>query len=188
MSIEEHCRKHGYISQFLSLMRFQQIQRYLTLRDKSVHPRQEGETFAWPVEPVATIIRQNCSTLWSQNSYLAIDEAMISYRGRSHHKFKLPKKPIKEGYKVWVLGDAGYDDWLWHSRVDGPEEIPENGLNVDRKTITGSTKIRLAPMFALVIRLAQRLRRIHPTRVFCFLLDNLFLNLNVSQAQDLSRR
>ena len=43
-------------------------------------------------------------------------------------------------------------------------------------------KIRLAPTFALVIRLAQRLREIHPERVFCFFLDNLFLNLNVAQA------
>jgi hypothetical protein len=28
-------------------------------------------------------------------------------------KVKLPNKPIKEGYKVWVLGDGGYVyDWL----------------------------------------------------------------------------
>jgi hypothetical protein len=42
--------------------------------------------------------------------------------------------------------------------------------------------VHLAPTFALILRLAQRLRQIHPTRVFCFFLDNLFLNINVSQA------
>ena len=109
---------------------------------------------------------------------------MIPYRGRTKHKVKLPNKPIKEGYKVWVLRDGGYVyDWLWHSRIDGPEGISEKGIDVDRASSTGhSITVRLTPTFALIIRLAQRLRRIHKTRVFCLFLDNLFLNLNVSQA------
>jgi Transposase IS4 len=109
---------------------------------------------------------------------------MISYRGRTYHKVKLLNKPIKEEYKVWVLRDSGYIyDWLWHSRVDGPESIPEKGIDVERASSTGeSTTVRLALTFTLVIRLAQRLRRIHKTRIFYFFLDNLFLNLNVSQA------
>ena len=135
---------------------------------------------------MAIIVKQNYKTLWSPSSHLAVDEAMIAYRGRSVDKVKLPNKPIKEGYKVWVLGDAGYVyDWLWHSRVDGPEDIPEKGLNVDRVESTELiklTKVHLAPTFALILRLAQRLRAIHPERVFCFFLDNLFLNINVAQA------
>jgi Transposase IS4 len=92
----------------MSLVRFQQIQRYFTLRDRAVDPKKEEETFAWQVEPVATIVKQNCRALWLFSSHLAIDKAMIAYRGRSSHKVKLPNKPIKEGYKVWVLGDHGY--------------------------------------------------------------------------------
>jgi Transposase IS4 len=111
---------------------------------------------------------------------------MIPYRGRTKHKVKLPNKPIKEGYKVWVLGDGGYVyDWLWHSRIDGPEEIPTKGFEVDKASSEEegeSTKVLLAPTFALVIRLAQRLRQIHKSRVFCLFLDNLFLNVNVAQA------
>ena len=183
---EEHWQESGYLNEFLSLVRFQQIHRYFTLRDKFSHPRQENETFAWQVEPIASIIKENCKAAWWPSSHLAVDEAMIAYRGRTVHKVKLPNKPIKEGYKVWVLGDSGYVyDWLWHSRINGPEGIPQEGLNVDRVQSTEATeltKIHLAPTFALVIRLAQHLRQIHPTRVFCFFLDNLFLNLNVSQA------
>jgi hypothetical protein len=33
---------------------------------------------------------------------------MIAYRGRTLDKVKLLNKLIKEGYKVWVLGDADY--------------------------------------------------------------------------------
>ena len=84
----------------LGIKRYQQIHRYFTLRDRFVQPRQEGESFAWQVEPAASIIRQNCSTKWIPSTHLAIDEAMIPYRGRSIHKVKLKNKPISKGYKV----------------------------------------------------------------------------------------
>jgi Transposase IS4 len=134
---------------------------------------------------VATIVKRNCRALWSSSSHLAVDEAIIAYRGRTLHKVKLPNKPIKEGYKVWVLGDGGYVyDWLWHSHVKGPEDIPQKGLDINRvesTDLTKLTKVHLAPTFALILRLTQRLRTVYPTRVFCFFLDNLFLNINVSQ-------
>lgn len=149
---EEYWLEDGYLIQFMSLKRFQQIHRYFALRDKSVNPQKREETFAWPIEP--------CAALWSSCSHLAIDEAMISYRGRTKHRVKLPNKPIKEGYKVWVLRDSGYVyDWLWHTRIDGPEEIPEKGMEVDRaSSIAESIKVHLASTFTLVIPLAQRLR------------------------------
>jgi hypothetical protein len=58
-------------------------------------------------------------------------------------------------------------------------------LNVDRvkkEDLIKLIQIRLAPIYTLVIRLTQRLRQIYSTRVFYFFLDNLFLNINVSQA------
>jgi Transposase IS4 len=181
---EEYWAEEGYLKEYISLIRFQQIHRFFILRDKTIMPRTENETFAWQIEPIASIVKQNCKTLWLPSSHLAIDEAMIAYRDRTSHKVKLPNKPIKEGYKVWVLDDAGYIyDWLWHSRIDGPEDIPQEGLNTIRvasKVLTELIIIRLAPTFTLVIRLAQRLRQIHSTRIFCFFLDNLFLNVNVS--------
>jgi Transposase IS4 len=92
----------------MSLRRYDQIHRYFTLRDGAIHPRQQGETFVWKVEPIATLVKQNCKALWSLSSHLAVDEAMIAYRGRTIDKVKLLNKPIKEGYKVWVVGDHDY--------------------------------------------------------------------------------
>ncbi len=170
----------------MSLTRYKQIHRYFTLRDRTTASREDHETFAWQVEPIGAIIKQNCKDNWQPSFHLAVDEAMLAYRGRSSHKVKLPNKPIKEGYKVWILGDAGYVyDWLWHSRLDGPEAIPQEGIEVDRvtkKELTELNMIHLALTFALVIHLAQRLRQMHSTRVFCFFLDNLFLNVNIAQA------
>ncbi len=44
-------------------------------------PRKEKETFAWQLEPIGFIVKQNCKVLWRPSSYLAIDEAMIAFRG-----------------------------------------------------------------------------------------------------------
>jgi Transposase IS4 len=111
---------------------------------------------------------------------------MIAYRGRTCYKIKLLNKSIKEGYKVWVLGDVGYVyDWLWHNHIKRSEDIPLKGLNINRVETTDLTKlvkVHLASTFALILRLIERLRLIYPTHVFCFFLDNLFLNVNISQA------
>ena len=180
---EEYWQGSHHLKECFSLERFQQIHRYFTLRDRSIRPRENGESFAWSVEPVATIIRQNCSANWLPSSHLAIDEAMISYQGRSTHTVKLKNKPISEGYKVCVLGDSGYVyNWLWHSREDGPETIPKKGLVVKQRVPQGPNSVHLAPTFALVVRLAQHLHKQHPNRIFCLFLDNLFLNINVSHA------
>jgi Transposase IS4 len=96
-------------------------------------PSMEDETFTWHIEPIRSTIRQNCQTLWCPSSHLTIDEAIIAYRGRTSYKVKLLNKPIKEGYKIWVLGDSGYVyDWLWHSRINGPEGISKEGLDIDK--------------------------------------------------------
>ena len=180
---EEYWSKTHSLQSSMSLKRFEQIHRYFTLRDRSIHPPQATDSFFWPVEPISSIIRQNCKTNWCPSTHLAIDEAMIPYQGRSLHKVKLKNKPVSEGYKVWVLADNGYVwDWLWHSHQEGPKSIPKRGLIVKQTVPNGPKEVRLAPTFALVVRLAQRLRQIHSERVFCIFLDNLFLNINVAHA------
>jgi hypothetical protein len=47
---------------------------------------------------------------------LSYDEQMIACRGKSMHKIKAKHKPIKEGYQMFSLSDAGYViDFLFHS-------------------------------------------------------------------------
>jgi hypothetical protein len=49
---------------------------------------------------MAIIIKYNYRVLWSPSSYLAIDKAIIAYRGRTLYKIELSNKSIKESYKV----------------------------------------------------------------------------------------
>jgi hypothetical protein len=60
---EEHWSKTGYLSKFLSLIRYEQIHRYFTLQDGAINPKKEEETFVWQVEPIATIVKRNCRAL-----------------------------------------------------------------------------------------------------------------------------
>ena len=41
-------------------------------------------------------------------SRVAINEIMIRFFGRSVHTFKMPNKPIKEGYKMYGMAKRGY--------------------------------------------------------------------------------
>jgi hypothetical protein len=59
---------------------------------------------------------------WASHQYLipaqnlSYDEQMMAFRGKSIHKVKAQHKPIKEGYQMWALCDAGYViDFLFHS-------------------------------------------------------------------------
>ena len=83
-----------------------------------------------------------------------------------------------------MLGDADYVyDWLQHSRIKRPEDISEKGFDINRvesMKLIKLTKIYLALTFVFILRLVQHLRNSHPERVFCFFLDNLFLNVNVT--------
>ena len=96
------------LSRYLSHDRFEQIHRYFSTRDEVTSPRQQGETFAWKIEPIATFLRQNILMNWLSGTHLAVDEAMIAFRGRTNHKVKMKNKPINEGYKTWMIAENDY--------------------------------------------------------------------------------
>jgi Transposase IS4 len=116
---------------------------------------------------------------------VAIDKAMVAFKGRSKHIIKIKNKPINTGYKLWCIGDHGYIwSWLFHSRVDSVETFtksqqtrwPQLSVNSAGNPVIQSAL--LAPTFALILRLASQL----PTGLqFCVYLDNLFLNIPVAQ-------
>lgn len=41
--------------------------------------------------------------IYSPSRYLAVDESMIAFKGRTTMKQYMPLKPIERGFKVWVL-------------------------------------------------------------------------------------
>jgi hypothetical protein len=90
---------------------------------------------------------------------------MVPYFGHTRHTIKAPHKPIKQGYKIWSLGDCGYTfNWLWYSKDRGTE-----GLGSKSR---GNT---MADTQALVLSLAKSLPNL--TQGYTLYLDNLFPNI-----------
>ena len=46
------------------------------------------------------------ATIWNPGKNISVDEAIISFKGRSTLKQYLPLKPIKRLIKVWMRADA----------------------------------------------------------------------------------
>jgi Transposase IS4 len=88
------------MGRWISGDRFRQLHRYFTIRDGTVNPETAGEDYTWHLEPIVTMIRLSFQQNWLPGSHLAIDKAMIPFRGNSEHTVKMKNKPIKEGFKV----------------------------------------------------------------------------------------
>jgi hypothetical protein len=74
---------------------------------------------------------------------VAIDEAMIAFRGRTLHKVKIKNKPIDEGFKTWMAAQSGYTmTWKWHSKPDGPEGVSHDGIDVSNRLNTSTASSR----------------------------------------------
>jgi Transposase IS4 len=113
------------LGRYMGMSRWEQIHRFLSIRDEVIFPILPGESWYYKLEPVASQIRQNCERTVIPYSWVSVDEGMILFQGRSRHTVKLRDKSIEEGFKVWICAFGGYViSWLWHSGLHGPEGIP----------------------------------------------------------------
>lgn len=149
----------------IPIRRYQQIKRYLHI-SCSESDRTDGLTEAdnkiwwYKLEPLASRIRTASQSVYSPSSTVSIDELMVRCFGRSNHTYKMPSKPIKQGYKLFGIADHGYIySWVWSSKIFSIEEVE----SYDSLTNTG----------ALVRALVTTLPR---TRITIYL-DNYFTSI-----------
>jgi hypothetical protein len=163
--------KYGQFTcaQHISLNWFEDLKRYLHISD----PRSPGNSnkddsedkapdvsIGWwyKLEPVVSEFRSFCLKYWIPGLNLSIDEMMVRFFGRSKHTFKVPNKPIKEGYKIFALCEAGYTYYfIWSSKSESYGELiklPD-----------------LSPTESMVYQLAQKLPKDIPYIIY---MDNLF--------------
>jgi len=98
----------------ISLVHFSQIKRFLHISDpKLLLSRSE---WFQKLEPLNAMIRSRCQQLYFPFSNVTVDEMMIRFGSRSYHTYRMPSKPITEGYKVFALCDIGYTfNWIFAS-------------------------------------------------------------------------
>lgn len=163
------------VREVMSLRRFQSIHKAFRLY--TADPDHEIQAVFDRLEPLNTHIREVSRELWSPGRDVAIDKAMSRFQGRSLDTLKIPGKPIKQGYKIWVLAQMGYFyDWVFHRKgtkkdVSGQQQGP---WKIVRPKALGKNTSS-----AVVAYLMDRLPD-HGTGHIVYL-DNLFTNIKLLQ-------
>jgi Transposase IS4 len=94
---DDYWRIHN-MGQFMGLKRFQQIHRFFSLNSNPITPA--NAPWFYRLQPIADLIRTACRNAYKPSSHVAIDEAMVAFKGRSKHIIKIKGKPIDTGYKI----------------------------------------------------------------------------------------
>ena len=108
--------------------RFCSILSHLHLNDNSRMPGRSDPDYdkLYKVRPLLERIRLNSQASYQPHQQLAVDEAMILFKGHSVLKQYMPLKPIKQGYKMWCLCDSTngymYNMSLYMGAGDGKNE------------------------------------------------------------------
>jgi hypothetical protein len=98
--------RHPTVAAVLSRDRFESITRYLR-----VSPTEDGAAPRNPFSFVRAFIaslNHSFPRHWNPGRHIALDESMVSFRGRSDIKQFVPGKPHPHGYKIWVLANENY--------------------------------------------------------------------------------
>jgi len=87
------------IQKCMTRARYWAIRSNLHVVDDSQIPPGGGITRKF--KPVIDVLSNSFFTNYSPGQELAVDEAMVKFKGRARGKVFMPRKPIKSGFKIW---------------------------------------------------------------------------------------
>lgn len=93
------------ISDIMPLKWFLKIIRFLYLNDNTKMPSRDSLEFdkLYKLRPMIKHLSTVFPKIFSPSRFMLVDESMIAFTGRTTMKQYMPLKPIKRGFKVWVL-------------------------------------------------------------------------------------
>lgn len=110
-------------------------------------PREAVYSRLYKLHPLLTSLRKRFRNVVEMETYLAIDEMMIPFKGRHGLKKYMPKKPVKWGYKLWCR--AGISGYVYDFEVCGGDlKVLTSGVSVGRP---------IREYSAAIVRLTQQL-------------------------------
>lgn len=120
---------HDEVRKHIGLKRWEQIDRFfhVSLPHLPNEP-DEKESLFEKLEPLNESLRQAFKRHWATGTHLAVDESIQRFMGRAVEIVNIPSKPTPEGFKIWILANAGYVlDWLYHAKGDrlGPIDLDD---------------------------------------------------------------
>ena len=122
--------RYAPIADKIPRQRYRDISRYLHFVDNN-HLSPRGDPSydrLGKIRPLIEHISDRFETVYHPSKHVAVDEAMIKFQGRSSLKQYMPKKPVKRGIKVWVLGDSANGYFSKFQVYTGKQDTRETGL------------------------------------------------------------
>jgi len=108
-----------------SRRRFTHIKRYLHVSDPDLTDALTDAQWYTKLEPLSSSIRTHTQELAVPGTHTSVNEMMVWFFGSSKHTVRMPKKPIKEGFKIFAICQRDYTyNWLYCSRKTGIAELP----------------------------------------------------------------
>jgi hypothetical protein len=95
----------AYISKLMSVNRYGWLLSNIHLNDNTLMPKRGDPNFdkLYEVRPFIDALQKNFLKCYDPDDVMSVDESMILFKGCSSLKQYMPKKPIRRGYKVWML-------------------------------------------------------------------------------------
>ena len=110
--------RNKLISQTMKRHRFDALSQHISCNDSDKNPdlirdkvhryHAKKKSPLHPILPAWDKVRRKCLRNYKPHRELSLDEAMVKYRGfkASVRKFFMPFKPIRTGFKIYVLAEA----------------------------------------------------------------------------------
>jgi hypothetical protein len=110
------------ISQLMSYVRFRDLHNHISFRHKGANQANSGSLFR--IQGVRDQIISISQAYYIPKKELCVDESMIAFKGRHQYKVYMPCKPVKFGFKAYLLceSESGYVlNWLLHTKQEEGE-------------------------------------------------------------------
>ncbi|XP_033630239.1 piggyBac transposable element-derived protein 3-like [Asterias rubens] len=135
------------ISTTMTRNRFDTLNEYLACNDPQKDPeliKDKAERYCtkkkhplYLLQPIWDKVRDQCLHQYNAARELTVDEAMIKYRGFKScvRKFFMPLKPIRAGFKVYVLAESSTGttlNFMVHPHGDKPSKMADITMKVTK--------------------------------------------------------
>lgn len=107
-------------------------------------PKKEEPNFdkLYKLRPVLHELSNNFKNCMAPSREVSTDESMIKFKGRSSLKQYLPKKPIKRGYKVWMMANKNgycqkFEIYTGKSKINDADAEKNLGARVVKNLLEG---------------------------------------------------
>ena len=104
----------------MTVVRFEQIRRFLKLNDPRSEPQEVGyqKDFWQKIGPFVQGFREASLKYYTPGSHVSIDEFLVKFKGRSRHTMNIAAKAGGKGFKIYGVACGDYlINFLFSSKV-----------------------------------------------------------------------